>query len=176
MSSRSQNEEVTTTHAGHGEGRPRLRLAATADDGTPVPGGGREFALAGDRTVIGSGPDAAISIDGADSVHAEIFHTEKDEYVLVLHGDGQASFYENAVLDDGEEGHVLRTGYRFTIGSLEFVYMRDEYADHGRPYGGREGGEFEDQENQPPRQGESASEGDLSYEVEQAAQESDGAE
>jgi hypothetical protein len=37
------------------------------------------------------------------------------------------------------------------MGPWTFVYARDEYADHGRPYGGREGGEGTHQPRQPER-------------------------
>jgi hypothetical protein len=46
---------------------------------------------------------------------------------------------------------VLRTGAQFVLGPWRFVFMRAEFADHGRPYGGREGGEGEVQPDQPPR-------------------------
>jgi hypothetical protein len=49
------------------------------------------------------------------------------------------------------EGAILRTGARFTMGGWTFVYARDEFADHGRPYGGREGGEGTYQPQQPER-------------------------
>jgi len=37
------------------------------------------------------------------------------------------------------------------MGEWRFTFARDEYADHGRPFGGREGGELADQPVQPPR-------------------------
>ena len=43
------------------------------------------------------------------------------------------------------------TGAQFTIGDWMLVFSRDEYADHGRPYGGRNGGEGTHQERQPER-------------------------
>ena len=46
---------------------------------------------------------------------------------------------------------VLRTGDRLQVGEVCFSFFREESADHGRPYGGRQGGEFSEQREQPPR-------------------------
>ncbi|MGO1547519.1 MAG: hypothetical protein ACTHXL_09220, partial [Microbacterium gubbeenense] len=43
---------------------------------------------------------------------------------------------------------TLRTGASFTAGPWRFVFQREEFADHGRPFGGRQGGELSDQ---PPQ-------------------------
>ena len=48
-----------------------------------------------------------------------------------------------------EEPVRLRTGLVVRAGELSLAYVRDEYADHGRPYGGRQGGEFSRQRPQP---------------------------
>ena len=46
---------------------------------------------------------------------------------------------------------LLRTGTRVEVGTHRLVFFREEYADHGRPYGGRIGGEAGHQRPQPPR-------------------------
>ncbi|HSP75244.1 MAG TPA: hypothetical protein VLO31_03400, partial [Cryobacterium sp.] len=48
-------------------------------------------------------------------------------------------------------GQILRTGARIEMGPWRLAFFREEYADHGRPYGGRVGGEFAVQKPQPSR-------------------------
>ncbi|UUT36268.1 FHA domain-containing protein [Microbacterium elymi] len=134
----------TTTHAAWGAGAPRLIV--TREDSRS------EVRLKDDVTRIGSGADADIRLDGIGATAAEVFHDEADEYVFIPHESGET----NARLRPmdtarGQDGEVLRTGARFTLGDWTFVYMRDEYADHGRPYGGREGGEGSGEPAQPER-------------------------
>lgn len=86
-------------------------------------------------------------LDDADPVHATIVHDDRDEYVLTMHGEGEM----NAWSEDDTRTEILRTGARFTVAGWSLVFMRDEYADHGRPWGGREGGELSDQPPQPQR-------------------------
>jgi hypothetical protein len=47
---------------------------------------------------------------------------------------------------------LLRTGARVDLGPNTLTYSREEYADHGRPYGGRIGGELGHQRPQPSRE------------------------
>ena len=171
--SQDENPQVTTTHAGYGEGRPRVRVAATGVDGAPNPDGGVEFELTAEHTVIGSDPRADIWVEGVRGVHAEIEHTDRDEYVLIMTGEGRTSSHSNVTLPDGREGHILRTGYQFDVGPHQLTYMREEYADHGRPYGGREGGEFSVQPQQGPRPGGEDTDRELSYEIEEPSGERD---
>lgn len=136
---------ITTTHHTRGSGRPRLIFVqdSTSWDGQ-VP---REFNLVGERTSIGSSPGADLQLPGLDPVHAEIVHNDKDEYVLVRHGAVTGSF--------GPAGSsILRTGARLQMGQWCLAYFREEFADHGRPFGGRSGGEFAYQRPQlDPRTG-----------------------
>lgn len=136
---------ITTTHHTRGSGRPRLIFVqdSTSWDGQ-VP---REFNLVGERMSIGSGPSADLQLPGLDPIHAEIVHNERDEYVLVRHGTVSGSF--------GPAGlSVLRTGARLQMGQWCLAYFREEFADHGRPFGGRSGGEFAYQRPQlDPRTG-----------------------
>lgn len=160
---------VTTTHAGYGEGHPRLKLASVHSDESPRGDEGEEYQLTAEHTLIGSGPEVDIHLDGLDTVHAEIRHTRQDEYVLLLHGVGETSFYANTTLPGGELGYLLRTGYRFELGPHVLSFLRDEYADHGRPFGGRTGGEFSHQQTQSPQPGQEAVGERPSYDIEQAA-------
>jgi hypothetical protein len=142
------DDHATTTHAGFGEGNPKLIFVVGSDnwDGEPA----REFLVVTDLVRIGSAPDMDLSLNGLDPLHAEILHTDDDEYVLVAFGDAQlSSEHESGGV---ERGHVLRTGSRIELGSWAMSFSRDEFADHGRPYGGRQGGEGEHQRRQPPRE------------------------
>lgn len=134
----------TTTHAQWGAGNPRLRI--TRDDERT------EFALTEDVVRIGSADGNELRLADTDPVHATITHDDRDEYVLTLHGEGEtnASLGVDATHAD-ENSETLRTGAHFTAGPWALVFARDEFADHGRPYGGRAGGEYSDQPLQPPR-------------------------
>lgn len=134
---------VTTTHDPRGGGRPRLVFALGP---APQPGDEqRVVALPPTTTVIGSGPDADLRLAGLDARHAEVRRDEQDEYVLVPLGDPALTRVNGASADR----HVLRTGCRIELGPWTMAYRRDEYADHGRPYGGRSGGELSRQRPQP---------------------------
>jgi hypothetical protein len=124
---------VTTTHAPRGAGRPRLIMSRTDQpDAGPL-----EFNLVADRTLIGSEESSDLLLAGLEPVHAEIVHDEFDEYVIVRHGSigGSRSAEPGAPV-------TLRTGSRIDLGLWRLVFLREECADHGRPYGGRQGGEF----------------------------------
>lgn len=134
----------TTTHAEWGAGNPRLRV--TRDDERS------EFPLEEDVVRIGSAAGNELVLADADPVHATITHDERDEYVLQLHGDGEMNASSGAdATHPGDDTETLRTGARFTVGPWTLVFARDEYADHGRPFGGRQGGEYSDQPLQEPR-------------------------
>ncbi|MFC5432868.1 hypothetical protein ACFPJ2_04175 [Microbacterium suwonense] len=133
----------TTTHAEWGAGDPRLLVSRDDAD---------RFVhhLTTDVVTIGSGDDCTLALAGAAALHATITHDDRDEYVLTMHGAGRM----NASSPPGEHGErveTLRTGARFTIGDWTLVFSREEFADHGRPYGGREGGEGGRQNRQPER-------------------------
>lgn len=133
----------TTTHAEWGAGSPHLIISGQEH---------RMFPLTADRVSIGSADGSDLRLDGISPLHAEILHDARDEYILVLHDDAETSARpEPRASIGGEEGEVLRTGARFVLGPWSFVFARDEYADHGRPFGGVEGGEGSYQAEQPPR-------------------------
>ncbi|PZU42366.1 MAG: hypothetical protein DI571_11450 [Arsenicicoccus sp.] len=134
---------VRTTHDPAGGGRPRLvyYLPPGPEQGAP-----RETAyLRRGTTTIGSAPDSDVRIPGLRPQHAEIRRDRAtDEYLLHALGPEPAT----VAGEQATEGRVLRTGATLACGTQTFVYVRDEYADHGRPFGGREGGEFSRQRPQ----------------------------
>ncbi|WP_447912152.1 hypothetical protein [Microbacterium phyllosphaerae] len=144
---RGVRRRVTTTHYIPGSGRPRLIFAVGSgdwNDSRP-----REFDLLPGRTTIGSGPDADLRLDGLEKLHAEIRHNEDDEYVLysfAATGGGRPNLPHSK-----EDARILRTGSRIEIGPWRLAYYREEFADHGRPFGGRQGGEYAFQRQQPIR-------------------------
>jgi len=140
-----RRRRVTTTHDPSGGGRPRLIMAPNP---TPLPGERQEvFPLTEEVTTIGSAPDCDIRLPGLAHHHAEVRHDERDEFVLVrLSGAGPTRVNGAPVVSS-----VLRTASRVQLGEWTMSFYREEYADHGRPYGGRIGGELGHQRPQPPR-------------------------
>ena len=136
---------VTTTHYTRGGGRPRLIFVQDSKSWNgQVP---REFSLTAERVSIGSDASVDLQLPGLDGVHAEIVHNDQDEYVLVRHGKVTGSFGAGSA-------SVLRTGSRLQMGQWCLAFFREEFADHGRPFGGRSGGEFAYQRPQrDPRTG-----------------------
>lgn len=135
---------VTTTHDPYGGGHPRLYLSDTRK-----PAMAREvlsFPLLPGATVIGSGDDADLRLDGVDPVQAVVERTADDEYEIVPRGTTLHTFVGGQEL----ARQRLRTGSRIEIGPWRLTYVRDEHADHGRPYGGRIGGELGRQRGQEP--------------------------
>jgi len=125
---------MTTTD--QGGGRPRLIfvLGGSAPKGA-VP---REFTLReGTTTRIGSGENTDLRLDGLAERHAEIRCEDGDEYVLVDLGAPGGSRVDGQPVERAS----LHTGDRIELGGWTMSYLRDEHADHGRPFGGREGGE-----------------------------------
>jgi hypothetical protein len=134
----------TTTHGPWGSGRPHLILSG--------PAGHRELPLDRDLVRIGSAGDVECRLGGLEPLHAEIHHDPNDEYVLVLHGPALTNHRPEPIASiGGKLGEILRSGARFVLGEHAFVFERDEYADHGRPYGGRQGGEGSRERLQPDR-------------------------
>lgn len=140
-----ERRDELTTHAERGAGHPRLLVSS--EDQTQfvfeIPPGG---------ATIGSGGDCTLKLPGAELLHAEIDHDTHDEYILTMHAEGETSAnLEKAAEEERRSDVQLRTGARFTAGPWQLVYVRDEFADHGRPFGGREGGEGSDQSAQNAR-------------------------
>jgi len=138
------DEAPETTHAEWGAGHPRLFVRSEEDR--------FEQPLETDELTIGSAAGSGLRLQGIDPLHATIVHDERDEYVLTLHGAGEMNANPlSAATHPGDRSETLRTGARFTAGPWTFVFDREEFADHGRPRGGREGGELSDQPAQPAR-------------------------
>ena len=97
--------------------------------------------------MLGSHPSCDVVIEGLAAMHAVVRRTPDDEFV-VTPADGPVRVDGALVLTDG----LLRTGRRIELGGWTLSYVREEYADHGRPYGGRIGGELGHQRKQPPRE------------------------
>lgn len=136
----------STTHAAWGAGDPHLIVSNVNTDDR------FNFALQLDLVTIGSGSDCVLVLPDTDSVHATVTHDDRDEYVLTLVGAGEMNANPTALAtypDDHSE--TLRTGAQFIIGPWRLVFSRAEFADHGRPGGGRQGGELSDQPAQPKR-------------------------
>jgi hypothetical protein len=138
-----EHREVTTTHTEDGAGHPRLVLKKEdvwEGEGQP------EFPIVRSLMLIGSDSACDIVLPGLEPLHAVVLHEDDDEYVLS--NCGPETRVHGAVVDDSV---MLRTGARIDIGPHSLAFCRDEYADHGRPFGGREGGEIGHQRSQPPR-------------------------
>lgn len=145
---RGVRRRPTTTHYLPGSGRPRLIFAVqskTWDGRAP-----REFELLPDVTVIGSTGACDLMLPGLDREHARIVHDERDEYVLYVTG-RQPDAGQPVLIERPAPGRILRTGALISLGPWRFAFFREEFADHGRPFGGRAGGEFAVQRAQPER-------------------------
>ena len=142
---RRPRQPVTTTHDPGGGGNPRLIMAPAAH---PLPGDRQKvFGLRGDVTTIGSDASCDIRLAGLDPFEAEVRHDAADEFVVVRLGRRGNTRVNGAPVDTA----LLRTASRLNVGDWTMSFYREEYADHGRPYGGRLGGEIGHQRRQPPR-------------------------
>jgi hypothetical protein len=142
---RRARQPVSTTHDPRGGGNPRLILAPRPD---PWPGDRQPvYALREGVTTIGSGEGCDIRLPGLDPLHAEVRHDADDEYVLVHLGRDGVS----RVNGEPVRQRILRTASRVELGGWTLSFYREEYADHGRPFGGRIGGELGHQRPQPAR-------------------------
>lgn len=145
---------ITTTHYAPGAGRPRLIFVVGSENWNgQMP---REFDLLPGVTTIGSSPSADLQLPGLQPLHAEIRHDAQDEYVLFPLG--AVAGGARPIPGRDADGQVLRTGARIEMGPWRMGFFREEYADHGRPYGGRLGGELSYQRPQPRRRGETPAE------------------
>lgn len=141
--SRAPKRSVTTTHTPHGSGSARLVLKKQdmwQGERQPV------YWLSRSLTTIGSDKGCDVVLPGLAGLHAVVLHDGDDEYVLESRG--PETRVHGAVV---ETSQILRTGARIDVGPHCLSFFREEYADHGRPFGGREGGEFGHQRSQPPR-------------------------
>ncbi len=134
---------VTTTHDPSRGGNPRLVMAPRPD---PWPGDVQStYPLRGGATTIGSDAGCDVVLPGLEPVHAEVRHDDRDEFVLVRRAGTGVLLVNGAPVMRA----LLRTATRIEMGSWTMSFYREEYADHGRPYGGRVGGEIGHQRPQP---------------------------
>lgn len=141
---------TTTTHDPHRGGGPRLveiALPEVTVSDFPV------HWLQQPVTTIGSDPSCDIVLSGLEAVHAEVRHNDEDEFV-VLAREGVVRVHGARV-----DQQLLRTSARIELGARALTFVRDEWADHGRPHGGRIGGELGRQRPQPPRRDAEPAEG-----------------
>lgn len=134
---------ITTTHDENRGGNPRLVLTV-GNPGLPE-GGALVYPLRQEVTTIGSDPACDIRLADLDPIHAVVHHDERDEFVL----EDRSSQRSTRVNGLAADGRVLRTGVRVTMGDWTLAFRRAEFADHGRPFGGRVGGELGRQRRQP---------------------------
>lgn len=140
-----RRRRISTTHGPRGGGRPRLIMAPRA---TPWPGDVQDsFALRDAVTTIGSHENCDIRLPGLEPRHAQVRLDERDEFVLTRLGAQGSTLVNGAPVDSA----LLRTASRVQLGDATLSFYREEYADHGRPHGGRLGGEIGHQRRQPPR-------------------------
>ena len=140
---RRGRRRVTTTHAPPGGGNPRLVVVARDHY---LPGERQPIHwLTGEKTTLGTDPACDIVLPGLAGRHAEISHDVDDEYVV------RALDPDTRVNGARVGEKFLRTGSRLQVGRWTLAYSREEHADHGRPHGGRIGGELGRQQPQPPR-------------------------
>ncbi|WP_122260715.1 FHA domain-containing protein [Ornithinimicrobium cerasi] len=140
-----RRRRVTTTHDPLGGGTPRLVYYLVP----PEEGGERQvLPLRRGTTRIGSSAEDDLRLSDLSPGHVEIRRNPAtDEYEAVP----VAGVVTTVGGAEVSAPVLLRTGAVVRAGGRAFTYVRDEYADHGRPYGGREGGEFARQRPQPPR-------------------------
>ena len=133
---------VTTTHDPRGGGKPRLIFASSPwPHPEHMP---RVEYLTKPRTTLGSAPNCDIVIEGLEPLQAVIERNDEDEYLLTHLADAGNS----TIAGVHAQRSRLRTSARISLSGTTLIYFREEYADHGRPYGGRQGGEFSHQRPQ----------------------------
>lgn len=132
-----------TTHDPARGGQPRLVLVARD---AYLPGERQPIYWLGEVARIGSAPDCQVRLPGLRPLHAEVLHDGQDEFVVIAH-DPDTRVHGAPVIRS-----ALRTGARLDVGPWTLAFAREEYADHGRPHGGRIGGELGHQRPQPPRE------------------------
>jgi hypothetical protein len=97
-----------------------------------------EFPLLLGTTVLGGAPSQDICLPGLAPAYGAIVHRPDDEYLYHrLDGAFPAQLNGRPV-----DVAPLHHGDRLTVGAWDLVFQRDEFADHGRFDGGRQGGEF----------------------------------
>jgi hypothetical protein len=136
-----RRQRISTTHDPAGGGGPRLYFPAANSAGARL----KVFYLQ-PQVSVGDREDADLRLAGVAARQATISRNARDEYVIEPDPDGvPIRVHGSRILRPTQ----LRTGARIEMGPWTMVYVRAEYADHGRPYGGRQGGEIDQQQWQP---------------------------
>jgi predicted component of type VI protein secretion system len=89
--------------------------------------------LALGETSIGAAESCDLVLDDTSELQAVVTRTDDDEYVIGARGRATPTFVNGRELPV----QTLRTGARIEVGPWRLTYVRDEFADHGRPFGGR---------------------------------------
>ena len=130
-----------------GGGNPRLIMAPRARPVARRPPGGVPR-CARDVTTIGSDPACDIVLPGPGAAARRGPARRADEFVA---GPARPAGRDLRVNGAPVDRSLLRTASRVQLGDWTLSFYREEYADHGRPYGGRVGGEIGHQRAQPSR-------------------------
>ncbi|AXH95523.1 FHA domain-containing protein [Ornithinimicrobium avium] len=131
-----RRRRVTTTHDPLGGGHPRLVYYLRP----PELGGERlVLALRKGTTTLGGAQTDDLTLPDLAPGHLRIERDPGDDEYRVVPVAGAAVLVSGRPV---QTPTVLRTGTVLRVGEVVLTYVRDEYADHGRPYGGREGGEL----------------------------------
>lgn len=136
---------ASTTHDPLRGGAPRL--VGLALDGVWVPERPVYWLNREAVTRLGSGPTCDVQLPGLAEHHAEVEHTADDEFVIHAR-EGEVRVHGEVV-----QSAPLHNATRVQLGDQVLAFSREEYADHGRPHGGRLGGEVGRQRAQPRRPG-----------------------
>ena len=87
---------------------------------------------------MGSDPANDLCLEGLAPFLAEIHRNESDDYILTSCTSSARIRVHGRQADKVE----LHAGARIELGSWVMSFTRSEFADHGRPNGGRQGGEW----------------------------------
>ena len=132
---------ITTTHDPKGGGHPRLLHVAGGmaahrhrDDQEEL----HALSLRPGINTIGSDEGCDLVLPGLVACHVHILRMEDDRYVLV----NVSQSLHTRVHGRHTLRAELHTGARIELGSHTLTFQRAEFADQGRPDGGRQGGEL----------------------------------
>jgi hypothetical protein len=137
---RAKGSDVTTTTRDSKQGgEPRLIACFAGDGAVEIKDLDRQqvFLLPPGLTRLGTANDTDVRLEGTDEAVGEVLHDEFDENVYIQRSRHVAAH----VNGEAVSRHPLRTAERLELGRWTRMYFREEHADHGRPYGGRQGGE-----------------------------------
>jgi hypothetical protein len=136
MSLRSRDRDVSP-----GVGHPRLVRSThghAAVGSAEAQGVEHDYPLRLDVTSLGSAPHSDIVLAGIDAEHGEVRREETSDEFIYHHLSHRGESRVNGALVTFAG---LHHGDRLSVGEWTLIYQRDEFADHGRFDGGRQGGE-----------------------------------